>query len=160
MVNDYFYVQLLQSLGVVLPLECTQEVMLLERGEICPIPGVASALIGVVNQRGRMLWVLDLSDLLGLSLSPSGRLSRTKTQDSLTTLLITPNSNKAALGTTQPTLACVVAIKRVVSLNPATFKAVPTRLSPALKRFFTGVVKIENSVVAVLNVNAIFKYLQ
>lgn len=64
MLNDYFFVQLRQSLKVALPLDSTREVISLTYGEICPVPGVSPALLGVANQRGKLLWVLELGDLL------------------------------------------------------------------------------------------------
>lgn len=70
MSTDYFYVQLRRSVRVAVPLAQTAEVAMLSQTQVCPIPGVASALLGVVSQRGKLLWVLELSDLLGLP--PSG----------------------------------------------------------------------------------------
>lgn len=159
MLTDYFYVQLRQSVRVVLPLECTKEVISLQRGEICPIPGIAPALMGVVNQRGRMLWVLDLSDLLKLPPSPAGLRSWSSMHDSLTSVVIAGlTTDKTAPASTPLSMSCVVAtLQGVVSLNPETFKSVPAKISPALRGFFTGVVEIERLPVAVLNINAIFK---
>ncbi len=67
MSKDYFYGQLRQSKNILFPLESTEEVISLTYGEICPVPGVSFALLGVVNQRGKLLWVLDLSDLFQIA---------------------------------------------------------------------------------------------
>jgi twitching motility protein PilI len=60
MLTDYFHVQLRQGMEVVLPLDSAVEVITLNQKEICPIPGVSPALLGVVNHRGKLLWVLQV----------------------------------------------------------------------------------------------------
>ena len=32
--------------------------------DICPIPGVKNSLLGIISQKGSLLWLLDLSQLL------------------------------------------------------------------------------------------------
>ncbi len=110
MINDYFCVQLHRSANVLFPLESTQEVISLTYGEVCPVPGVSSALIGVVNQRGKLLWVLELSDLLQLSETQYTR----RSPDNLT-LLVLRNCTKSG-----QQVGCVVsALKGIVSLDLA-----------------------------------------
>lgn len=105
MTNDYFCGQLSQSVKVLFPLESTEEVLSLTYGEICPVPGVSSALLGVVNQRGKLLWVLELSDLLQIAPDPKSR----RSQDNLTLLLLTDNKQQ---------VACVVsALKGIIPLD-------------------------------------------
>lgn len=150
--NDYFYVQLRQSVGVVLPLESTAEVLSLTLGEICPIPGVPPAVLGVVNQRGKLLWVLELSDLLGLA-PPSRRL---QSQDKLTLVVLTTSSASSTAGQESRQLGCVVsALKGIVPLDSAKIKPVSARLSPTLGSFLSGVAEIEQSPVGVLNPDAV-----
>ena len=151
MLTDYFHVQLRQGMEVVLPLDSAVEVLTLNPKEICPIPGVSPALLGVVNQRGKLLWVLQLSDFLGLAKSPKQRL-----QDNLILLVVTTESaNSSAIGR-ECQLACVVsALKGIVTLNSIKIKPVSARLAPNLGSFLSGVTEIEQSVVGVLNVNTV-----
>jgi len=151
MLTDYFHVQLRQGMEVVLPLDSAVEVITLNQKEICPIPGVSPALLGVVNQRGKLLWVLQLSDFLGLAKSPKQRL-----QDNLILLVVTTESaNSSAIGR-ECQLACVVsALKGIVTLNSIKFKPVSARLAPNLGSFLSGVTEIEQSLVGVLNVNTV-----
>lgn len=110
MVSDYFCVQLHQSANVLFPLESTQEVISLTYGEVCPVPGVSSALIGVVNQRGKLLWVLELSDLLQLSENQYNR----RSQDNLTLLVLRSRTQSGQQ------VGCVVsALKGIISLDLA-----------------------------------------
>ncbi len=145
---DYFHIQLRQSVTVLLPLESTAEVMTLRRGGICPIPGVADALLGVVNQRGRLLWVMELSDLLGIKPSPTPW----RSQDSLTIVAISSGDSPA----NERRVGCVVSIlKGIVSLEPAKFRPVPTRFSPFLRSLFSGVAEVEHSPAGILNVDTV-----
>lgn len=151
MLTDYFHVQLRQAMEVVLPLNSAVEVITLNQKEICPIPGVSPALLGVVNQRGKLLWVLQLSDFLGLAKSPK----QVQLQDNLTLLVVTTESANSAIGR-ECQLACVVsALKGIVTLNSIKFKPVSAKLAPTLGSFLSGVTEIEQSVVGILNVNTV-----
>ncbi|MCT7951367.1 chemotaxis protein CheW [Ancylothrix sp. C2] len=158
--KDYFCIQLRQSARLALPIENVAEVFSVAYGDICPIPGVATALLGVVNQNGQLIWVLELADLLSelLGLAPSpidyGK------WDSLTVLLIT-NCLNSQKGVPPQRLACVVsALKGVVQIDKTNITAIPEDFSPAFSSFFLGVVKIEDESVAVLNVSAVFAALR
>ncbi|WP_009632632.1 chemotaxis protein CheW [Synechocystis sp. PCC 7509] len=110
MINDYFCGQLRQSINVLFPLESTEEVIALTYGEICPVPGVSSALIGVVNQRGKLLWVLDLSDLLQIAPDKETR----RSPDNLTLLVLNDNKNNGQQ------IGCVVStLKGIIPLDLA-----------------------------------------
>lgn len=61
---DYFIVELTNQQKIAIPLEQIQELIKVNYGDICPIPGVKKAVLGVVSQRGILLWLLDLSLLL------------------------------------------------------------------------------------------------
>lgn len=61
---DYFIVELNNDQKIAIPLDKVQEVMSINHNDICPIPGVKEPLLGVVSQRGNLLWLLDLSRLL------------------------------------------------------------------------------------------------
>ncbi len=62
---DYFIVELAQKTSTIaIPLEQVQEVISVNAVDICPIPGVSEAILGMMNQRGNLIWLLDLSLLL------------------------------------------------------------------------------------------------
>lgn len=69
---DYFVVELKEnktarterSRSVAIPLEIVRQVLTINPTNVCPIPGVKLALLGVVNQKGKLLWLLDLASLL------------------------------------------------------------------------------------------------
>lgn len=157
MLTDYFHVQLRQSIDVLLPLESTTEVISCTRGEICQIPGVESALLGVVNQRGKLLWVLDLSDLLKLPPSPT----RSRFQDNLTLVVLSDRSLNSTAREAEHQVGCVVAaLKGIVPLNASEFKPAPASFSSSLKSISSNIVEIEDSFITVLNAKAVLAAIQ
>ena len=151
MLDDYFFVQLRQSIKVVLPLNSVKEVISLSYGEVCPIPGVAPALLGVVNQRGKLLWVLDLGDLL--KIPPS--VENLRSQADLTLLILKNRLNEQQVG-------CVVAaLKGVVALDSTELQALDTQnFTPTLKSFSSAIAIVEQEAVAALDINAILNNIQ
>ncbi len=161
MLEDYFYIQLRQSVRLALPVENVAEVITLTGSDICPIPGVASALLGVVNQRGQLLWVVELADLLSdvLCLAPAPL--RYRSREQLTLVVLCANPGNATTSGAAPRLACVVsALKGVVPLDKAKFKPIPASFSQAFSSFLSGLAEIEQLSVAVLNVSAVFAALR
>ena len=51
---------------VMLPIEQITEVLKIELGQIVPLPQMPSWVMGVYNWRGEILWMVDLSHLIGL----------------------------------------------------------------------------------------------
>lgn len=149
MLIDYFHVQLRQSIGVLLPLDSTIEVITLNPREICLIPGVPPAVLGVVNQRGKLLWVIELSDLLGLAPLPK----QVRLQHNLILVVLASRVADATIRQSGQ-IACVVsALSGVVTLDPQKFQPGAAN-SPIHSSFLSGVAEIK-SPVGVLNVNAV-----
>ncbi len=143
MVNDYFCGQLRQSVNVLFPLESTEEVISLASEEVCPVPGVDSALLGVVNQRGKLLWVLELSDLL--QIAPEQKTK--KSQDNLTLLVLKGNSGQQ--------VGCVVsALKGIITLDLAR-QSLNSNLSQAWNFLGMKSIVFEDEKYAVVDVQAI-----
>lgn len=151
MLDDYFFVQLRQSIKVVLPLTSVQEVISLSYSEVCPIPGVASALLGVVNQRGKLLWVLDLGDLL--KIPPS--VENIRSQANLTLLVLKNRTNERQVG-------CVVAaLKGVVAIDSTELQALDAQIiTTTLKSFSSAIAIVEQEAVAALDIDAILNNIQ
>jgi len=59
MIQEYFGVQLSWNLSVALPLDSVETVTRVEGKNICLLPGVAPFWLGIINQQGLLLWVLD-----------------------------------------------------------------------------------------------------
>jgi len=151
MLTEYFHVQLSPATELLLPLEHTAGVVTLTLEQICPIPGVASTLLGVANQRGKLLWILDLSGLLGLDSSVRNAHAKTNL-----TLVVLNGSVHMAREQDLRQVGCVVSLlKGIVSLAPEQIQPVPAEFPPALKLYGIGTTQLESSV-TILNMNALF----
>jgi twitching motility protein PilI len=155
--KDYFHVQLQSSFPLVLPVDRAAEVIAIKRGEICPVPGVLPTILGVVNQRGKLLWILDLSTLFDLA--PAAKNSRS--QDKLTLLIINGNSSNAVAGKADGKIGCVVStLKEIVALDPLDFQPLDSTLPVNIHHLVSSMAKIERSLVPILNIEAAIEEVQ
>ena len=147
MITDYFCCQLRQSVKVLFPLESTEEVISLTYEEICPVPGVSDSLIGVVNQRGKLLWVLELSDLLQIEPDKKSR----RSPDTLT-LLVLSNSHNS-----EQQVGCV--ISHLEGIIPVDLTAQPLTddFSLARKELNTSSILLDKEKHTLIDVQAILK---
>jgi len=68
--KEYFKIRVSGGVRVALPLAYLETAIGLEPQSICPIPGVAPGLLGVIDRRGILTWVLDLGHFLELGAIP------------------------------------------------------------------------------------------
>ncbi|MBW4694892.1 MAG: chemotaxis protein CheW [Lyngbya sp. HA4199-MV5] len=50
---------------IVLPMKQVQEVLVLSANRLTPMPNMPACILGLMNRRSRVLWVVDLTRLLG-----------------------------------------------------------------------------------------------
>lgn len=141
MLIDYFKVELAQSQPLAIALDKTAEVLTLPRSAICPVPGVKSELLGVSNQRGKLLWFVDLSAILQIA-SPSLRRSR---QDKITAIVLSSENFKVA--------GVVANLKGIIDLDSKDFQPHP---HPCLLAQTT----LDDSPLRILDVESVFQTLQ
>ena len=55
----------------ILAMEQVQEVLIIPARRITPMPNMTECVIGLLNRRNRVLWVIDLAQLLGLQPLPT-----------------------------------------------------------------------------------------
>lgn len=150
MLSEYFHIQLQPNTELLIPLEHTGGAIALPVEQICPIPGILPAVLGVINQRGKLLWVIQLSNLLGLG-QPDTSL---RAQYNLTLLVLSATRTTGDRESRQ--IGCVVSnIKEIIFLDSKQFNPVPAK-SPIFDSFLSGMAQIERSHLSVLNVNAVF----
>lgn len=90
--TDYFQVELypkaiapdLAQTRLLIPLGDIAEIITVERQEICPLPGLPQGVIGVLNLRGQLIWVMDLRLVQG----QTERRGRPNPQEKLTIVLL------------------------------------------------------------------------
>lgn len=145
MLRTYAGLQLSPKVQVMVPIEQVVEEITLSRRQICPIPGVPEAILGVVNTGGKLLWVIDLADflteVLGLTRRSPSRV------DELTLVVIrkdpTPEPDPQEEESTVTPLACVVGDRLApLTLNSTHFTPVPDPWRPLLRPLFSGLIWI------------------
>ncbi|MGK7917178.1 MAG: chemotaxis protein CheW [Prochloraceae cyanobacterium] len=150
MIQEYFGIQLSQTVNLAVPLTDVKMVTRLEPEIICSIPGVAPYWLGVTNQEGSLLWVLDgerFFELDGV---------RDRQKQKLTALILT-----STLQETQRRIALVVkALEGVVNLDSAyAGQPLPLLVSPRFKHLFTTTQRYDGQSVLLLDVEAFFELL-
>ena len=151
MLSEYFHIQLQPNTELLIPLEHTGGAIALPVEQICPIPGIPPAVLGVVNQRGKLLWVIQLSSLLGLGQSDTSL----RAQYNLTLLVLSATSRTTGEQESRMVGCVVSTLKEIIFLDSKQFKPVPAK-SPIFDAFLSGMAQIDRSLVSVLNVNAVF----
>lgn len=66
----YLRLQLSDSLSAILPMQETQEVLVVPSLRLTPMPNMPPPVIGLLNHRNRVIWVVDLPHLLDLPSLP------------------------------------------------------------------------------------------
>lgn len=132
----------LGSQPALLPTRQVQEAIATPAARITPMPNMPPALLGLINRRSRVLWVVDLALLLGL---PTAY----------------PNSQQYNLvllqvGTVSLGLR-VSQINGILSLPPQHMQPPPTHVPPALVPFLRGCVLQEGEVLLGLDGEALLR---
>lgn len=65
--NTYIKFRVDHQTSAAIIMQHVQEALILPIRRLTPMPNMASCILGLMNRRSRVMWVLDLSQLLGLS---------------------------------------------------------------------------------------------
>lgn len=158
---EFLSLRLRHGLRVGLPAPTAVEVLSIHPNYICPLPGVHPLLLGVTPWRGQMLWVLNLSDLLGLKVDPQERLGQTGFgQSTLTSLVMAQGFSQSFSQGDGMGLASAVAggqsnrahylallihgLEEIVSVSDSAILPVPQGLPVAAQRYFRGLAALES----------------
>jgi twitching motility protein PilI len=135
--QEYFGVRLAGSVRLAIPLETVESVLRINPQRICPIPGVPPAFLGVINQKGALVWVFDLSQYLSMTANP---LTTTSTSLLAAVLRISESVGERE----RPRLcrlACIVSeLEGIYSLSTEHLHPLPQQLKPEIRRLFDGLV--------------------
>ncbi|MGK7918340.1 MAG: chemotaxis protein CheW [Prochloraceae cyanobacterium] len=150
MIQEYFGIELSQTVNLAVPLTDVKMVTRLEPEMICSIPGVAPYWLGVINQQGSLLWVLDGERFFALD--GAGE----RQEQKLTALILT-----CSLEETQRRIALVIkALEGVVNLdNTDAGLPLPRVMSPQFGYLFTTTHRGDGQSVWLLDVEAFFQLL-
>ncbi|MDC0835473.1 hypothetical protein AY599_01450 [Leptolyngbya valderiana BDU 20041] len=165
MERDYFKIRVSSTVRVALPLSQIEAALQIDRRLVCPVPGVAPALLGVINRRGTLTWVLDLSHFLELGPLPAIPGQALKA----IALSASPTSNAAVVGISEndphrnraprPAVACVVTDLEGV-FSPQRELPVTKRLKPRLQGLMKQIVYDGTTGLAVLDSPALLQALR
>ncbi|MBO9998698.1 MAG: chemotaxis protein CheW [Cyanobacteria bacterium SID2] len=158
MERDYFKIRVSRSVRVALPLSYIDAALQIDRQLVCPIPGVPPGLLGVINRRGTLTWLLDLSHFLEL-----GSVNTLPGQDlkaiSIARTPLGGDGAKVDRTDRRHTVACVVSDLEGV-FSPRRGTAISQKLKPRLQPLLTQIVYDGNTGIAVLDPEALLRALQ
>lgn len=125
-----------------LPTRQVQEAIATPAARITPMPNMPPALLGLINRRSRVLWVVDLALLLGLP---------TAYPNSQQYNLVLMQVGAVSLGLR------VSQIDGILSLPPQHMQPAPTHVPPGLVSFLRGCVLQEGEVLLGLDGEALLR---
>jgi twitching motility protein PilI len=139
--EKYLKFHLEQQTPAILAMEYVQEVLILPSRRITPMPNMPECVLGLLNRRNRVLWVIDLAQLLGLQ--PVG----TNVQH---------HNNVVIVKDKQVTLGLLVQeVKGVAHFTPDLMQAPTELITSALIPYLDGCITQEEETLLVLNTQAI-----
>ncbi len=148
MIQEYCRMKVSPLLWIALPVSCVDEVIQLQTQNISPIPAVNPCLLGITNQRGKMLWVLHLEKFLGIKPVPLSK--------QISAIAIRAQTLNGGICR----LACVVmSLEEIITLDSEKFFAVPDKLPLRVRTLLSGLVNIDQKTYGILNVNEVFRIL-
>ena len=148
MIQEYCRLKISPLLRIVIPVSYVDEIIQLRSHDISPIPGIQPALLGLTNQRGKLLWVLNMERFLGLKPSPLGK----------PIVAIAIRAQVGDVGIRR--LACVVmAVEEIITLDSQKFSPIPKNLPPRAKALLSSLARVDDNTYGVLNVNELFRLL-
>ncbi len=156
MLKEYFHIRLGPATQIAVPLEFTTEALSELRRNVCPLPGVPSHLLGVMNQRGRLLWIADLAAMLGVDAQ-----KRWGEFETLTILALKGIERSAADLTELPQVGCVVTeLKGTISIDSSQIKPIPPKTPDQMRPYLRGIATIGGTSISVLDPTPLFQALQ
>jgi len=111
--------------SVVLPMKQVQEVLVLSANRLTPMPNMSACIIGLMNRRSRVLWVVDLTRMLGTPLLDLNTQQHT---------LVIIRPGKISLG------GVVQQVEGMVWITPDQIQPPPSHVAPSLLTYLRGCV--------------------
>ena len=140
--DAYLKFQFGQQTTAVLSMSQAQEVFVLPVGRLTAMPNMPPFVLGLLNRRSKVLWVIDLAQMLGLPGVPSNI-------QHYNSVII--NNGSASL------LLIVQAVEGVVRLTPESLQPPLGQVSSGLVPYLRGCVLQEQEILLVLDAEAILR---
>jgi twitching motility protein PilI len=140
--DSYLKFQFGQQTPAVLLMNRAQEVVVLPVGRLTPMPNMPAYIMGLLNRRSKVLWVIDLARMLGL---PGVEIN-------------VQHYNIVIIGNGSATFALIVqAVEGVVRLAPESIQSPLGQVSSSLVPYLRGCVLQEQEILLVLDAEAILR---
>jgi len=154
MIQEYFGVQLSWNLSVALPLTSVGTVTRIETKKICVLPGVAPFWLGITNQQGSLLWVLDTEMFFELVVP------KEQQERALTTIVLSGKfqGSSVRVAWIVNKLEGVLSIAKS-DLESSYLKSLPPPLDPKYQKVFPVAIEQRDRLLIVLDSAAFFETL-
>lgn len=137
--DAYLKLLLNRQTAAVLPMKSVQKVLVVPVESITPIANVPAPVLGWLNQRSRVFWVVDLPHLLGVS------------------VLENLKSHSIAIVKAEFLLGLAVQeVKGVVRLEPDAIQPPTGKVKASLLPYLQGCTLQQKKVIPILNLEAVF----
>lgn len=140
--DAYLKFQFGQQTSAVLPMSQAQEVFVLPVGHLTPMPNMPPYVMGLLNRRSKVLWILDLAKMLGL---PE---IETNIQHYNSVIL---NIGSISLG------VIVEVVEGVIRLTPDNIQPPIGQVASGLLPYLGGCVLLEKEILLVLDAETIIR---
>ncbi len=146
MIQEYFSVQLSDTIHLGLSLTDILTIEQFEQQNICKIPIVPDFWYGIVNFKGSLLWVLDTKLLFDLDVEDN-HLKPHRLNQKLIAIVLTHQK-----GNTKKKLGLVVnRLEGIISVDSQTFEPLTNSSVPILQDVCKAVAKLDNRAIYILN---------
>ncbi|HBL13416.1 MAG TPA: chemotaxis protein CheW [Cyanobacteria bacterium UBA11162] len=143
--DSYLKFQFGQQTPAVLSMSQAQEVIVLPPSRLTPMPNMPPYVLGLINRRSRVLWVIDLQGMLNLPAVPTNVQQYN---------IIIIRSGLASLG------LIVQSVEGVVRLTPDCIQSPHGHVSSDLVPYLRGCSLQEREILLVLDAEAIMRYIK
>ncbi|MEO0852571.1 MAG: chemotaxis protein CheW [Cyanobacteria bacterium J06648_11] len=146
--QPYLNVRLDDRTSALIAMDGAQEALVVDARQITPMPNMPACVMGLLNRRSRVMWVVNLLQLLQLQTAP------TSTQRyELVVLRVEPTeetgADRALMG------AVVNGVRGVIRLNPEDIQSPIGHFPASLTPYLQGCVLYEQELLLVLDAKAI-----
>ena len=143
--ETYLKFQLAQQTPAVLSMRTAQEVIVLAPSRLTTMPNMPAYVMGLMNRRSRVLWVIDLARMLGLSVVET----------------IVQQYNIVIIRNESATLGLIVAaVEGVVRLTSESIQSPIEQVSSSLVPYLRGCILQDQEILLLLDAEAIIRNVQ
>ncbi|MEO1134056.1 MAG: chemotaxis protein CheW [Cyanobacteria bacterium J06639_1] len=146
--QPYLSLKLDDRTSALIAMEGAQEALAVEAQQITPMPNMPACVLGLFNRRSRVMWVVNLLQMLQLQPLPSSA-----QQYQVVVLRVKPDEQS---GSGESLMGAVVrGVRGVIRLDPAEIQSPIGRFPASLTPYLQGCVLYQDEVLLVLDADAI-----